>query len=396
MELIEVLPTQTKQLRQLLEYESDHALSLVFPTQQKGSDTQQNSIRFKNLWRSAKERLNTVCPHEHALHDALGVLQTLETDQDFWNHQMGGVGFYVGEETTQFVRFPSPPLHTLMCNTYWYLRPIFPLLNPSQPFWLLAIEESAVRLWQGNEFNLIPWPLPKDTPTTIEATWPTTRKKRAVQFHTGTPGSPRGKRAAQYHGGLDTNKDDASLTTYCQQIHHSLQPLWTQTPWPIVVVADESIFSFYADAETPPHVHVGHIAQHPQSQSSDDLHAAALSLLPPPRLSDPEQLQELVALARQEHRFATELSSILLDAFHGRVDTLWIAQEQQQWGTFLPEQQTIIEHSTHHPGQTELINLAGILTLRNSGAVLTVPQQELPVVETNVGVPKVANALLRY
>ena len=88
-------------------------------------------------------------------------------------------------------------------------------------------------------------------------------------------------------------------------------------------------------------------------------------------------------------RTANEVREVLLAAWDGRVDVLFVAIGIRVWGTFAPDTRTI-EIADGAPGQNEdLLNLAAIHALLNRGTVYAVPPTKMPV-------PTAVAAVLRY
>lgn len=396
MQVTEINSTNQTELKSLLDQEGESLLSIVFPTETAGPDIRQNSIRFKNMLNEAESVVKQLDTAAAAFQPLLTQLHTLESDLDFWSHQTGGFALYANAQTCWFVRVPYSIESTVMLGNTWYLRPIFPLLQNTQFYWVLAITLESVQLWKASEFTFEPFPLPEDVPTSLRDAIQIPEQKRAVQFHTSTGSPGSGTRAAQFHGGPDTNAEDAQYAQYCQRISQELQTVWHQQPYPVVLVIDETLLQFYQRAEKYTRVLSPAITQHPASLSTTEIARQARQIVDNHHSQEKNTLTEQVAVARQRKQFDTELASVLLDAYHGRVDTIWLTDGYQQWGKFLPKQQTIIEHSTDHTGVTELLNLAGVLTLRNGGNVITVTPNDLPLLQTKVGEQKVLNALLRY
>ncbi|MBV7331610.1 hypothetical protein KFU94_25915 [Chloroflexi bacterium TSY] len=62
----------------------------------------------------------------------------------------------------------------------------------------------------------------------------------------------------------------------------------------------------------------------------------------------------------------------------GRVDTLFAAVGQQQWGYFEPETGYIHLYDRAEPGSDDLFNLAAIDTLKNGGVLYPVLPEDVP------------------
>jgi hypothetical protein len=100
------------------------------------------------------------------------------------------------------------------------------------------------------------------------------------------------------------------------------------------------------------------------------------------------------ALARYDElggtpRVTQDLSEVLSAAFDGRVDSLFAKSGAHLWGTFDGVDRKITRHDDPQPGDEDLINLAALSTIQNSGQVYVLSPEEMPQ-------SQVLAALLRY
>jgi hypothetical protein len=88
-------------------------------------------------------------------------------------------------------------------------------------------------------------------------------------------------------------------------------------------------------------------------------------------------------------RVTDDLRKALRAAHRGQVQTLFVAADQEVWGTFDPDTQAIRTHLSPAPTADELLNLAAIKTYASGGAVYVLPASERPTASPLA-------ALLRY
>lgn len=87
-------------------------------------------------------------------------------------------------------------------------------------------------------------------------------------------------------------------------------------------------------------------------------------------------------------RTSNEVREVVLAAWDGRVDVLFVAVDIRLWGTFASDTRTI-EIADEAPGQNEdLLNLAAIHTVLNRGTVYAVPPAEMPDPTEVAAVPR--------
>jgi len=69
---------------------------------------------------------------------------------------------------------------------------------------------------------------------------------------------------------------------------------------------------------------------------------------------------------------------VVLAAYHGRVETLFVACNVQQWGTFEPATQTIQVASEATLEHEDLLDCAALHTFLSSGTVYPVAADQVP------------------
>jgi hypothetical protein len=78
-------------LRQLVNNTSGPCVSLYLPTHRAGPETQQDSIRLKNLVRKAESGLQASGWRGFEISQLLQPARKLVEDHDFWQHQSDGL-----------------------------------------------------------------------------------------------------------------------------------------------------------------------------------------------------------------------------------------------------------------------------------------------------------------
>jgi hypothetical protein len=98
---------------------------------------------------------------------------------------------------------------------------------------------------------------------------------------------------------------------------------------------------------------------------------------------DERFLAQEEAAARYREYAETERAShnvkeIIPAAFHGRIESLFIAIEQELWGTFHPATNTLHVHQQARYHDDDLLDIAATQTLLHGGSVNAVEQAKVP------------------
>ena len=103
-----------------------------------------------------------------------------------------------------------------------------------------------------------------------------------------------------------------------------------------------------------------------------------------------EAVADYLQLAGQaSERVADALEKIVPAAYHGRIETLFIAAGVQQWGVFNTDTNEIEFHDQNESGDESLLDLAAIQSYLKGGTVYAVEPDKVPGGTT-------AAAVLRY
>jgi hypothetical protein len=68
----------------------------------------------------------------------------------------------------------------------------------------------------------------------------------------------------------------------------------------------------------------------------------------------------------------------VLAAHHGRVSELFVATGVQVWGAYDAATNSVSEREEAEPGDEDLLDLAAMQTILNSGVVYAVPLEHVP------------------
>jgi hypothetical protein len=65
------------------------------------------------------------------------------------------------------------------------------------------------------------------------------------------------------------------------------------------------------------------------------------------------------------------LAAVAAAAYNGRVDSVFLAEDQVQWGGFREDEVRAILHPQYQVGDEDMINFVAVQTVLNGGRVLT-------------------------
>ncbi|MFQ5968538.1 MAG: hypothetical protein ACE5MI_13165, partial [Acidimicrobiia bacterium] len=124
------------------------------PTHRTGSASQQDPIRFKNLARSAEERLIDGGLRSSEARRILGPARRLMADDLFWRHQSGGLAAFSAPERFSCYRLPLDFDELVVVTDRFHIKPLLRLLSGDGRFYILALSQKQVRLLQGTRHKV--------------------------------------------------------------------------------------------------------------------------------------------------------------------------------------------------------------------------------------------------
>jgi hypothetical protein len=364
-------------LRELLARRAEHRLSLYMPLHAPGAEGPQNSIRLQNLLREAQSQLVL-----HGLRpaDARAMLkpaQALVTNSMFWRQREGGLAILIAPDAFYCYHLPRPVIEQVQVSGRFAVRPLLALLDGCRRYWLLAISQNVVRLFQGDAGGITPVEvagLPTDMATALNLDM----SPDGGQVHAAT-NQPLGKEAGVFHGqggGADTRKEE--LKEYFRAIDAALRDTLQADHALLLVASVDYQFALYREMNTYAHLLGRPLTGNVEHLGMKELHAQAWPLAEPyldaVRRDAASRYSQLVTSGRT----SPHLAEILPAARAGRVETLFIAHDAVVWGVHDVETNATEVHALSQPGDDDLLELAAIETLTHHGTVYSVPADEMP------------------
>ncbi len=178
-----------------------------------------------------------------------------------------------------------------------------------------------------------------------------------------------GRHPAIFHGqgvGIDDAKDD--ILRYFQHIDRGLHELLKEETAPLVLAGVEFLFPIYREANTYPHLLEQGIAGNPDRLKAEPLREKAWAIVEPSlSYKHSKKLPLNIETLQVPSAASNNSSEIVPAAYYGRVASLFVAIDQEQWGTFDPATDTLQVHEQAQPGDEDLLDLAATQTLQHDG-----------------------------
>lgn len=365
------------ELKSLIDLAENPCVSLYMPMQVAGPETRQNPILFKNLLREAESQLQEHGVSSSQIASLLAPANTLlEGHFEFWLHQDQGLAFFLSNKGSRSYRLPMPFEASAVVSDQFHLTPLMPLLTGNGYFYVLAISQNSVRLFQATEHTIAEVPL-EEMPQSIN---------EALQYddqedlqRRQASGSGVGGSSGSYHGqGIDPAIDKESIHQFFLVVDRKLHPYLREETAPLVLACVDYQHPIFKDASNYKHIVEEHIKGSPELLKPEELHTAAWQIVAP---SFQQAQQQALNHFREMHgtgQAAVGVEQIIPAVYRGQVDTLFTVADEHLWGHYDPYADVLEQHDQNQPKDSDLLNVAAVQTLLQGGTVFVVDRAEMP------------------
>jgi hypothetical protein len=369
-------------LKMLMEQHRGPCISLYLPTHRTGTEMQQDRTRLKNQMRQAENLLFLTNVHVAEVEDLLEPIQALVDDEPFWLHPSEGLALFRSRDVFDPYRLPFSFQELVVVSNHFYLKPLLPFLSKDGRFYILALSQNDVRLFEGTHFSIHEVELPGAVPEGMAEVLRYDQPEHQLQYQSSSSGASAGKGGRQAmifrEQGVVGDDTREQVLRYFRQIDKGLQEVLRDETAPLVLAGVAYLNSLYRAVNTYPHLLDRGIAGNPDTLKAETLHEQVWALVEP-YVSKPQQ----DAAAQYKHYAATERASnnarkIIPAAYDGCIESLFVASDQEQWGTFDPATRTMHVHRQAKFRDEDLLDLAATQTLLHGGSVYAVEREHMP------------------
>ena len=365
-------------------------ISIYMPTHRSTAEMEQNRIRFKNLLKQAEKSANEMETCGRSLTDRFASLWQRLQDESFWQQTAEGLALFISSEGSLSYRLPIKFDELLFLSNRFHIKPLLPLFSGDGRFHILALSQNEARLFQCSRFSAMEIDLPEVAGGLKETLKYDRESGTQLQFHTGTAAGSQ-RRAAMFHGhAVDVQENKNEVVQYFREVDRKLKEILTDQTAPLVLAGVDYLLPLCREASDYTYLINEGISGNPEGRRPEDLQAEAWKIVQPLFMKNQKE-----ALARYRRDAGTgltsnDLSQIVPDARHARVDVLFVALDEQCWGRFDPDRNEVILDDLAENDSEDLLNLAAVETLRHGGTVYALDSDQLPEPESS------AAALLRF
>lgn len=373
-----------RELGELLEPPALPAISVYLPTHRAGAETEGDALRFRAALDRARGLL---APEVKATGEALlADLSPLVSDGEFWRHQADGLAVFAAPGLERRYRLPVSFPELVVVGKSFVTRPLIEYLQAPGRFWIVALSQKAVRLWQGTTTGLSPV-RPAGVPQSLEEALGREVEPDPISFH-----SSRGRGSAPiYHGhgvGVDDQKDE--LARFFRSVDAGLRDLLAPETGPVILAAVDYYHPIYHSISRLPNLTEDGIVGNVIAWDPEELHEAAWPIV---RAEVEKQLDEAVRLWESgfgRGKTESDIATAGAHAVAGRIRLLMTEKGRRVWGSLDRDtgRVRVVGEDGPDPGPdaVDVLDELAEVTIRHGGRALVLPGERMP---TRTGVAAV-------
>ena len=375
--------------KELSNHKNEACVSIFIPTQRAGKEVleEKNKKQLHSEWTQVKKTLKDKNVSEETIEKIGKPIQELIDDRDFWRHQSDGLAVFSSPE--YFKNFTLP----VNFETYhyiseeFYVKPLVPAMNGDGKFNILAIQLEDVKFYEASKYSIMPVDIDELTPSRLEERVGFDYKEKALQFRSQGEGGEK----TQFHGHGGSERDvQVEIKQFFRAVDQGLKDHLNDEKLPLVVYCQDYFFPIYKDANTYNHLVDEVIPGNPNDSDMMGIHQKALEVAEPFLNKDRDKKMTKYNELSKTENTTSAVSDIIAAVYQGKVDTLFIENRAEQWGSYNEDKMEVNFSENQDNGNISLLNLAAKKTIEMGGKVYLVEHQFMPEKESKM------NALLRF
>ncbi|GAA4453794.1 hypothetical protein [Novipirellula rosea] len=306
-------------LEELASITAKPCVSILMRTHRSGPDTQQGSIRLKNLLNDASKKLKSL-DHDDAILDQ--VKEAVRVS-NFWQHQGEGLAIFVTPDECQMFRLNREVDEIVHVGETFLLLPLIREQGNRDRYFVLSLTWDEAKLYQrrGESLELIETDslpakfndliLPRDPEVSLQ-----NRSHQSI-------GNAGGSSTAMFHGhGQGEDKIEADREHYLSLVGEEVVGAMYNTGLPLVVVATEEVNGHLrAVSDVSVDAKVG---ASPSQWSEVELRDHAHKAIAPILGAQHDKFEDRFGTAVAQSKGSSDIADVLDAAKNGRIDTVMI------------------------------------------------------------------------
>ena len=382
-------PLPLKTFNNLLEKRNPFCISIYLPMFKKGKEQNQDMgpAILKVQINKLEKELSAYDLKEQEIKAYLEPLHALVQERDLWRNPGDGLAIFMDKVSgLQYFRLPFSFQETSYLSDHYYVLPLFPLYHQNGEYFILGLSRDYIKLYKADRFGYRDLNLETHAPEQLEEAVGYDYAQKNLQFRTGQAGYKQGS----FHGhGEGKDDEKTELLKFFKEIDKGVKELLGESNAPLIVAGVTRWHSLYREVNSYPNLYGEALTGDPEFKDINTLHQESWELIKPYFSAALETKTQ--AYLNQEHLPITsnQFSDIVPAAEEGRIDTLFMERNSDQYGSYTAKKCLILD-SEKSIKNVSLFNMVARNTFLKGGKVFTLDKVNMPHSKKSL------NALFRF
>lgn len=293
---------------------------------------------------------------------------------DFWQHQSHGLALFFTPEEMRSYRLPLDFESLVVVGDRFHLKPLLPLYSSDRYFYILALSQNQVRLFQSTRYRTSEVEL-EGVPTSLAEALQYDDPEEQLQYHTG---GGQGS-TPTYHGqGVGTTEDKEAIRRFLAKVSKGLHPYLNQESAPLVLASVEYLQPIFHEVSDYSQVMPQGVNGNPEHHTPEQLRTAAWHIVGQQLEHSHHQALEKYHTLQGLGKASDQLTELLTAASRGQVDVLFTTANAHCWGQFDEQSGQLQQHDQPQAADQDLLDLAAVKTFLQGGEVYLLAPDEMP------------------
>ncbi len=364
------------QLKELFQVTAGPAVSIYMPTHRKGPNVAAQPLRLRAALQQVKGLLADDGVQKPD--SLLASFEALVGDEEFWRHQADGLAMFASDDFTKLYRLPAAVPDIVVVGPTFHTRPLVEFLQAPERFWVLALSQNEVRLWEGTASELTPVNL-ESVPTNLRSALGFQIEKDRLSMHSS--GGHGNKPMFHGHGaGKDDTKSE--LEQFFRKVDAGVQTLLADEFGPIILAAVDYYHPIYRSISKLENLAPDGIVGSVNDWDPSRLHDAAWPIARAGVDRKIDRALELWEGSYGRGKVESDLAAVARLSVAGRVRLLLTEKGRTIWGRFDPATGSVevIQEGGADPGghAVDLVDEIAEMSLQHGGRALALSKERMP------------------
>lgn len=362
-------------IRELINQKGNNLVTITLPTHEKGEESKQDPIRFKNLLSEAEKKLEERAKKNGYAESFLKPAKELLDTPMFWSHQKKGLAVYMTEDSFETYKLPYSVEGQVFVNDHFLITPLLPMTSMDGTFTILAASRKNVRLLRCSRNSV--HDITPDSIDTSVADYLEVDPQKQLQFHSGAVGQK-----AMYFG-HNANEEDKMVVVeaFYREIEKEITRVVKNTNDPLILVGLVENSSLYEKLNSYNRLVDEKVNYNPDDLSDKELRDKGWEVVKHYLLAD--MYKSLDKFSEYgDNRVSNNLAEIIESTVMGKSDAIFISRGETKWGRYDEENHTVHYSSSPNSDDVELLNWLSIKGYKTGSKVYVLPKEEMPIRST--------------